>query len=269
MRSIPERRWDLFETKRFWCSCERCHGAQDLSRGFRCPECFTGKVFAPTPSHGPAEEQKPPAADLFGVRCDSCDHAVTKEQAQKLSSNEDSLKILVDDFIENSDNSCEASDVEVLEEFIDAVFGQHYLGDMAWEQMLSYFSEKGSWSDKRRIHQRRVLFHSKAYPDPSVQYAGAMEAFADDLCSAQWGTELQKERRLSALDELARTDLELAAHYYSEAHNIGSLMYGHEDTDVMEVVRKYSELQDVITSLPAKAKRPRTEGEHHMDAAPA
>jgi len=191
---------------------------------------------------------------------------VGKEQAQKLSSQEDSLKTLVDDFIERLSDSCYAFDIteaELLEDFVEAVFAQHFLADMAWEQLLQFYSQRGLESNRRRFHHRRCLFHSHAYPELNVEYADAMDEYADDLCSSVCGVK-QKRRGDSMREEVCRADLELAAHYYSEAHKIMSLLYGYDNADVMEVMRKFSELQDVMASLPAKSKRLRVRGKQQV-----
>lgn len=33
----------------FYCECYRCTLPHDLSRGFRCPQCYRGVVYAPNP----------------------------------------------------------------------------------------------------------------------------------------------------------------------------------------------------------------------------
>merc|ERR1712216_653077 len=55
LQAAHARRWELHETKRFWCECERCAPEhEDRSRGFWCPkkECKGGKVFAFVPKQG-------------------------------------------------------------------------------------------------------------------------------------------------------------------------------------------------------------------------
>ncbi|CAE8596532.1 unnamed protein product, partial [Polarella glacialis] len=46
LQHVPVRLQRLQNTKRFWCTCERCSAAEDPSRGFVCPQCDTGQMYA-------------------------------------------------------------------------------------------------------------------------------------------------------------------------------------------------------------------------------
>jgi len=167
LRSAPERRWDLHSTKHFWCTCHRCNGESDLSRGFVCPRCRSGTVFGPAPGCGPAKSQLPPRGDLFTVVCGKCGHRITKAEAAKLTAQEKALQTLV----VGLDSAFDQKYATEVSDFIEAVFAQHWLADVAWERLLDFY-QKGAGSKQRRTEQcellqRRCKFHAAAYPGNS------------------------------------------------------------------------------------------------------
>jgi len=90
LQSVPVRRWELHETKRFWCTCERCMAPQDLSRGFKCPKCKgkDGIIFANVPEAGAAESPALLACELTGATCNKCPYKLDKKEATALASKE-------------------------------------------------------------------------------------------------------------------------------------------------------------------------------------
>merc|ERR1711907_48618 len=75
VKPIPYRRWDLWKNKHFWCDCERCSGARDFCRGFKCNNCDSGTIYALPPKPGPAASPELLASELVGASCDCCGHA--------------------------------------------------------------------------------------------------------------------------------------------------------------------------------------------------
>merc|ERR1711879_1140021 len=57
-----------------------------------------------------------------------------------------------------------------------------------------------------------------------------------------------------------RADAESAIRLYSEAYCITSMLYGHEDDDVVDTMRKCTELQETLFSMPRSSKRRRLRG---------
>jgi len=231
LRSGPERRWDLHQTKHFWCTCQRCNGESDFSRGFVCPRCRSGIVFGPAPGCGPAKSQQPPRGDLFSAVCGKCGHRITKAEAAKLSAQEKALQTLVDRLDSSSDQqyATEVSD------FIEAVFAQHWLADVAWEKLVDFY-KKGMGGKRRRtaqseLLQRRCRFHEAAYPGLSGQHAWALEAYADFLCSRG-----REHSRSSASPEECKD----ASRLYLQALRILRLMYGNDQEQTLQVQRKLS-----------------------------
>jgi len=60
--AAPKRRRDLWDSKRFWCSCERCIGEEDKTRGLRCDTCKEGFVFPKLPELCHAQKPCPKRA---------------------------------------------------------------------------------------------------------------------------------------------------------------------------------------------------------------
>jgi len=241
LRSGPERRWDLHETKYFWCACERCNGKLDLSRGFLCPACRAGTVFAPAPGSGPARAQLPVQGDLAGVSCGACGHSLSREEAEKLGKYEGALKTLVDAFTESAD----AAAAQEIEDFVDAAFVQHWLADLAWEQLADFYGARKRRAEQRQALRRRCAFHAKAYPGLSGAHAWALEACGDALRPP-------RARKPPA----PRPDLEEALGHYEEAHRILGLLYGSGQEYVMELERKHTEVMQALTEREGDGSNP-------------
>merc|ERR1711972_295630 len=135
---------------------------------------------------------------------------------------------------------------------------------MAWESLIGYYTGMGLRQEVRRLLQLRCSFHSKAYSGPNVQHASAMENYADDLCGYEAHAN-SKKRKSTSQESVSRSDLELASHYYSEAHAINTILYGFDNEDVMQTMHKYSEVQERIKSLSFKTRRIRIRGKRSAD----
>merc|ERR1712232_134705 len=237
MRSAPERRWDLFETKHFWCACPRCVEGPDLSRGFVCPSCEGHGVFGPTPAIGPAVwEKDPPPDDLEGIACFLCGHIVTKPDAELLARFEASIAQLAITFPEEEIDSTQAGWFEAN---LPAVLGQHWLADLAWEHIVeSRWTEAPRGEECLRLLRQRCAFHAEAYPGLNACHAWALETLAD------------------ALSETDEPDANVeAARAYAEAHRILSLLYGEKHPEVLSIASKQRLLQPERETPQAKRRR--------------
>ncbi|CAK0883970.1 unnamed protein product, partial [Prorocentrum cordatum] len=174
------RRWDLHETKHFWCTCERCGGEKDFSRGFRCPKCEEGAIFSRTPAPGAASSAALQPEELVNESCSSCKFKVTKKEAERLTKLERTLRVSIDKYAEQkrADEAVALKSFRATEEIIDASFFQHALADLMWEKLADYYAQHQRSSDHRRLLERRCAFHEAAYPGLSAAHAWCLEAGA-------------------------------------------------------------------------------------------
>eukprot|EP00927_Polykrikos_kofoidii_P036448 TRINITY_DN30773_c0_g1_i2.p1 TRINITY_DN30773_c0_g1~~TRINITY_DN30773_c0_g1_i2.p1 ORF type:complete len:591 (-),score=123.65 TRINITY_DN30773_c0_g1_i2:73-1845(-) len=70
------RRRLLSDSKQFWCTCERCVGAEDDTRGVRCDRCGEGVIFAKLPLHEPGGVSNARGFALRAMRPRNFDEAV-------------------------------------------------------------------------------------------------------------------------------------------------------------------------------------------------
>eukprot|EP00927_Polykrikos_kofoidii_P074737 TRINITY_DN70767_c0_g1_i1.p1 TRINITY_DN70767_c0_g1~~TRINITY_DN70767_c0_g1_i1.p1 ORF type:complete len:557 (+),score=106.57 TRINITY_DN70767_c0_g1_i1:96-1766(+) len=185
-QSVPVRRWDLRETKHFWCDCPRCTGEADDSRGFVCNNCREGSIFAPGPGVGPSEieGESPPELDMVGRVCSKCKHEVTKEQGEQYQRYERALKTLVDDLRERANSKSKAvtiNEAAEIEAFVDSVFSQHILADTAWNLLGELFESQNRYGDQCRVLSRSVDFHKNAFEGLNAGHAWSLEAYGDAL----------------------------------------------------------------------------------------
>lgn len=254
LQSAPARRSELHDTKRFWCACERCSGELDLSRGFVCPACKEGKVFAHTPGNGPTKDSSLQSVHIVDGTCDTCKHAISKAEAKTLWTLETKLQKAVDALTQsNEDDEGAASKPEELsntEKLIDDNFAQHVLADLAWEQLAACYSSKRRHADHRRILARRCAFHDAAYPGLNGAYAWALEANADALMRAGGDAESgerrgkgqrQGEKRVCQVS--SKKDPEAAKRLYLEALDILAKMFGEKHEYYTDVEEKYKKLE--------------------------
>lgn len=251
MQSTPVRRVELHDTKRFWCTCERCTGARDLSRGLVCPYCEGGCVFARTPESGPAKDDTLLSLHLAGVACDSCGKAVTKRDATKLAGHEKRLKGIVDDLTQKVQGGAPASvplkELQSTESFVDAAFAQHALADLAWEQLADCYAAHHRAADQRRLLERRCGFHAAAYPGLNGSHAWSLEAHGDAMMrggrAKRGTTQVKRVWQVAAKDEP-----EQALRMYAEAKRILTLMFGEGHEYVTHVERKHRSSQRALAT---------------------
>ncbi|CAE8713313.1 unnamed protein product, partial [Polarella glacialis] len=190
LQHVPVRLQRLQNTKRFWCTCERCSAAEDPSRGFVCPQCDTGQMYA----HVVGTEAAHPegcrvlSSEFSAAPCCSCGHTITEMEARQMVFNEEKLGSVIDHLTASSETSSEHAveeptldELHDSEDFINAHFAQHALADEAWGLLADAFLAKGLCDDQRRLLKRRCDFASSAYPGLSGAHAWALEVYGDAL----------------------------------------------------------------------------------------
>eukprot|EP00927_Polykrikos_kofoidii_P001018 TRINITY_DN1036_c0_g1_i1.p1 TRINITY_DN1036_c0_g1~~TRINITY_DN1036_c0_g1_i1.p1 ORF type:complete len:470 (+),score=69.09 TRINITY_DN1036_c0_g1_i1:105-1514(+) len=233
LQAVPVRRWELHETKQFWCDCERCTGDRDYSRGFSCPSCKDGKVFAFVPKSGPAEAATLLATELVGADCLKCGQKLSADVAEELNREEVALKTLLDD-LSGDDPRKELTNKEALtlEAHIGKFFAQHILADLVCEQIANFYEANERRADQRRMIERRIVFHKGAYPGLSGSHAWTIENLADALMVPEKGKTVPASQRVRA------------AELFADALEILRLLFGNEHEYVTLVVDKLnSELE--------------------------
>eukprot|EP00929_Paragymnodinium_shiwhaense_P009271 TRINITY_DN113379_c0_g1_i1.p1 TRINITY_DN113379_c0_g1~~TRINITY_DN113379_c0_g1_i1.p1 ORF type:complete len:466 (+),score=85.66 TRINITY_DN113379_c0_g1_i1:140-1537(+) len=231
LQAAPVRRWELHETKRFWCDCERCaEGLKDGSRGFICPSCKEGQVLANTPPAGPAKSQDFLQAEWAGCSCEKCGHKLTAKQAKGFSDKECSLHNEVKE-LSDKPSGMTLARARAMESDLKETFTQHVLADLACEQLADFYSSSNYRVDQRRILQRRREFHNLAYPGLSGAHAWTLEAFGDAMLIAGKGAQGTKP-------ESVPVDKPEAAKLYTESLHILTLMFGKDHEYVTHVEEK-------------------------------
>lgn len=202
------RRWDLFETKQFWCGCERCDGGFDRSRGLCCPECHQGSIFGPAPGPSPAtgDAGDLEAEPLAGEVCGWCNHVLTAKEAQILNNNEKTLKTILEGW--EAGRGPNDSDAAETEEFLNACFTQHSLADRARETLAKFHGQRRQKDSQIRLLRQRTEFHAAAFPGLSAARGWSLEAYGD------------------ALVQGGDTKLFLAERAFSESLRVLCLMFG-------------------------------------------
>ena len=239
VRSVLERRWDLNETKRFWCSCERCTGNEDLCRGMMCSSCRRAPVFAVAPVLSRPEGPVPEAGDWLGATCGSCGHKVGKAEAQEFPKYENALHALLKTFEESSP---EPERVRELEDLVGNVFSQHWLADQAREKLASFYANAGEHSKTAPLLAQRCDFIVAAYPGLSGALARQLEAQADAQREIE-GSPVMRTWRTSEVRRL-----------YAKAEQMLSTMYGSGGRKIARVRRKLQRAE--AEALAAKPEPP-------------
>ncbi|CAK0865591.1 unnamed protein product, partial [Prorocentrum cordatum] len=273
----PERRWDLWESKLFWCACERCCGGVDRSRGLTCPVCRSGSVFASPggPSRLASGTLGPGA--LVGAACGACGCELTLEQAISLSGHEASLKGILDGWQE--DGAPSEIEAQQVEELVEACFPQHFLGDRARGRLARLHRLAGRRDEQVRLLEARAAFLAAAYPGLSAARGWMLESLGDAL--------MMRAARGGAPDTEGGDDsLRRGLRAYMEASRILELMFGedHEYSDGLLTKVAYANAQLQLLSIPlllpgraagalegpegGASKRPRLAEEKRVSAPP-
>lgn len=244
LQSAPVRRMELHETKRFWCTCERCRaGETDFSRGQVCPRCNEGTVFARTPKAGPAKDAALLVAHFSEVSCSSCKHVLTQSERQKFCNQEAKLQEIVDKYSEEDAKEPSLADMQKAEALIDERFSQHVLADLCWERLCRFYASKRRPADQMRLLKRRVAFHEAAYPGLSGAHAWALESLGDCAARGTKGPSTSKQTKTQRSAAASVEDAEAALGYYGDALRVLRLMFGAEHEYVTDVVQKERRLR--------------------------
>jgi len=262
LQCVPVRRGELHDTKRFWCDCVRCAGALDASRGFACPSCKEGVVYALCPE-GAAEDDSLLAAHIMGAECKKEKCKMTRNLAKKLSALEAECQAAIDYFTSKLANGTSREiplkEMQDKEAWLDKHFKQHVLVDLCWEQMSEIYRLRGRLSDNRRILEKRCKFQSAAYPGLSGAHAWMLEARGDamnkssssgnsavvggysshSLGSQGKGSGRGAGAKKKAMWEPAtKSNPKAAIEFYDEALEILRPMFGEKHEYVQQVVSK-------------------------------
>jgi hypothetical protein len=235
------RRHELHQTKHFWCDCERCDATEDPTRGVFCPVCSEGTIFSVATD--PESNKKDYLSSAWIRRkCNKCGHSVTQEQAQAFEKSERYLKKLVDDGLERGHVKVE--DAQKHESWMKSTFSQHFLVDLAWEQLGDFYAKHQLYTDQRKILQCRCDFHKVAYPGLSGTHAWSLEALGDALKSAQPRQSAAAKKKGRAHTTVVRADKEGAEEKFLESLRILRLMFGEDHEYVVAVADKLKALRD-------------------------
>mmetsp|Transcript_27781 Transcript_27781/g.78644 ORF Transcript_27781/g.78644 Transcript_27781/m.78644 type:complete len:494 (-) Transcript_27781:167-1648(-) len=255
LESVPARRKHLRDSKHFVCTCARCAGECDLSRGFRCPQrsCM-GRVFCcPKADSGGTVE-------LVGVVCGHCQARVTEAEARELLEEER--------WLEKKLESCErrmqreskkgnykhTSLVEPLEEAVvraERTLPQHWQVDRCWQLLADLYDRNHRARDAEATMRKRISFQLGAYSGLNGTRAWTLEALADMLLRHSGATLDSRVRVPDA--PAARALLRLAVPVYEESLGILRLMFGEQHEYFTSVDRKASELQQELERLLGRA----------------
>lgn len=243
LQTAPSRRWELHETKRFWCTCERCKaGELDLSRGLTCPKCGEGKVFAKVPKGGPQKNADLLKDHLVDAECTKCQQKLTKAESEACHKEEVRLKGIVDTLTDGDRDDLSPARCEEIEAMINEKFAQHVLADLAWEQLADHYASTRRRGQQRRLMDLRRAFHREAYPGLSGAHAWTLEAFGDAMIIDSASQASRKGGGKSEWQEVVKPDFKKAGEYYTEALDILTKMFGEEHEYVTQVEEKREKL---------------------------
>mmetsp|Transcript_36028 Transcript_36028/g.84494 ORF Transcript_36028/g.84494 Transcript_36028/m.84494 type:complete len:514 (-) Transcript_36028:22-1563(-) len=256
LQSVPVRRAELHDTKRFWCTCERCAAAYDTSRGFVSPFSKDGVVFALCPT-GPAQDAALLSSQLLGAECNKSHTKVTKAVAKKLSALETECQEALDFYTNHLSNGTsreiQLKDLQDREAWLTKHFAQHVLADLCLEQISEIYSLRGRLSDQRRLLELRCAFHQGAYPGLSGAHAWMLEAYGDAMVrsSSSSGSNISLGSTTSGKgagrgaaakkkvwEPTIKSDPKAAIELYDQSLDILRRMFGDKHEYVQQVVGK-------------------------------
>lgn len=226
---VAARRWDLKDTKQFWCLCERCAGAHDRSRGMKCIRCREGTVFAWAPGHRFSEDRNLQADMFVDAQCSCCNHKMTEAEAQQLNRFELALQKLMISWDEHPFQDRDAINGKRL---IAAAFTQHSLVDQALAYIARYYKQVRRWNEYCQALEGRTNFQAAAYPGLSAERAWTMEAHADGCCKA---AECNSESTVKRLEEALRL--------YQKAYDTLVVLFGDKHEYAVGIRKKLKGVQ--------------------------
>lgn len=230
------RRHELHSTKHFWCDCERCDATEDPTRGVYCPKCSTGTVFSVATDPDNNKKEYVPTA-WTARKCNSCGHILDAQQAQEITANENKLRKMVEDGFEKSGPTIK--DAQKNERWMESKFSQHFLVDLAWEQLAEFYVKHELYDEQRRVLQSRCAFHSVAYPGLSGTHAWSLEALGDALKI----NHSPDKKKAGGVKPVVKADKKKAEQSFLESIRILRLMFGEDHEYVESVADKLKALK--------------------------
>ncbi|CAB9512354.1 SET domain [Seminavis robusta] len=177
----PERRQILFDTKHFWCECDRCNGP-DYCRFLPCPECskFIACVYAQNSSDHPL--WKCPTCDLDS---DDNDHLIVLERQmeQTLTMMERSVQKETTNFNRIPEEVTPADLKEVVQECSEKLSPTHYLTMKALRLLVTVCTCSAYVQTKRLVVRggwtnHQILAYHRAGVQASFRSIAACECVA-------------------------------------------------------------------------------------------
>lgn len=257
LQSAPVRRMELHDTKRFWCNCDRCQsGKDDLSRGFLCPKCGKGTVFARTPPDGPAKASKLNPEPLVGAACRTCGYKLDKRDSTRLVGHEKQLTEIISKYAKRAEKGAagttDVKDLKSNEDFVDAAFAQHVLADSAWEQFADCYNAKDMPIEQRRLFERRVSFHADSYPGLNGSHAWTLESYGDLMLHGTRGGRSPKKKRSKGHGTTCTKEVlvnsQEALKLYIDSHRMLHLMFGADHEYVTQVDHKIKAARQAVAA---------------------
>lgn len=223
-----ERRWDLWETKQFWCACERCDSKVDRSRGMCCPRCHRGSVFAQQRGTTPSKSCALEPGDFADAVCGWCSHALTSSEAAALNRQEKALAKIVESW--DAGIGPTEEDVKQTDEFLQNCFAQHSVADKARDHLAKFYSAHRQRPAHIQALLDRTSFHAAAYPGLSAARGWSLENYGDAVAAFV--------TRSSPPKAEGTAKLQMALRAYVESLRILQLMFGEEHEYAVKVRKK-------------------------------
>jgi hypothetical protein len=231
------RRYELHQTKHFWCDCERCSAAEDNTRGMLCPQCKDGTVFSTATD--PSSNRKGYQASAWHSRqCNKCGHTLTAKQSEGLAELENRLSQQIE---RGLDEATPVHEVQQKEKWMESLFSQHFLVDSLWEQLAEYYVKNNLNIEQRRILHKRCEHQKNVYPGLSGSHAWSLEAYADALRTAPRQSAPTKKKG-GVWMPVVKAEPELAKQKYLDSIKVLRLMFGEDHEYVTSVDDKLKEL---------------------------
>eukprot|EP00933_Yihiella_yeosuensis_P050738 TRINITY_DN48530_c0_g1_i1.p1 TRINITY_DN48530_c0_g1~~TRINITY_DN48530_c0_g1_i1.p1 ORF type:complete len:465 (-),score=57.18 TRINITY_DN48530_c0_g1_i1:84-1478(-) len=240
LNPTSKRRWDLWETKQFWCCCERCFANVDRSRGLSCLRCRSGTVFAGNFRclDGDAKDGNLLAEAFIDAVCGLCEHSVTVDEAVLLNRQELALSATLQQW---EIQEIKEDEAEETEKFILRWFPQHILANKARTLLVKFYKIRKKWLKHSDTLLALTLFYAAVYPGPNAARAWALEAYGDALQRSKQG--------LRGSPSLVKARFFRAIRAYAEADRILSLMFGLEHEYAEKMRRKQEKVKQMLAAL--------------------
>lgn len=239
LESVPSRRKHLNDSKHFVCSCDRCMGEKDLSRGFRCPRCEWTIFISP----------KLEARDGCKIpyrACERCGHLLTEAEVSTFLKEEKWLEteLASSEQLERLGSGRQAAFLKGLEDVAkraEVTLSQHWLADKTWQMLADVCARNERAEDAEDLMRKRITFQEHAFPGLSGTHAWTLEAYVDMLMRHR-GVSIDPMVEVPS-EQTARALLSLALQASAESVRILRLMFGEHHDYFTSVNRKFVELR--------------------------